>query len=633
MGKNKKKEHAAQRNEPVVKKHHELTALELAFLEAEAKKKPEPIKKIDANEKEVGPASAVSPIVAPPTHSTIFSEPLPKTKSTFSVSAPPKAKRIYIPPQPEPKKKIVTVAQQQPERKQQNLNKPAPIETRGKPLVKLGLKPVPDEMVVLKVEVPKGDQQKQGALRSPHAVKGCGRAQVHDGNHKGESDIVIGFDFGTSSSKIVVRDAYLQTAYAVPFGDLAYSGNSYLVPTKIFIDDDGSLSLSAEGYSYDNLKIHLMDDHDHSVFTTNTSQKITASELAAAYMALVIRFARDWFLKHTEAIYKKTDIKWHINLGIPSKNYDDQIRRKTFQTIAMAAWRISRLDKTITIADVQKYLTKAKNYIVTEDQDRDQMEDELLWLHPDFVNTHPEVIMEVVGYVHSPLRTKGLHLIVDVGATTLDSATFIIHKEAGENEFPILKTTVERQGTMILHERRIQFLRSSLEGTLRQKNYIDPIARLPDLRHYEIRTEEDELFEIDSAFFKECSATIGEALRDTRDHRDPNSPSWENGFPVFICGGGGRLLRYRDIISQLEKRFVSSLSNFRGFDIKEIPKPDRLEAPDLPHEEYDRLAVAYGLSFSVDEIGKVFPESDVSNIHKVAKTRSVEDRFVSKDMC
>ncbi len=168
-----------------------------------------------------------------------------------------------------------------------------------------------------------------------------GRAQVHGEDFSKETEIVIGFDFGTSSSKIVIRDFGLRTAYAVPFGSLACSGNSYLVPTRIFINDEGDFNLSPDKYLYENLKINLMDSPKQAVFiATKTAQSITTSDLASAYMALVIRFARAWFLKKTESIYEKTDIQWHINVGIPSKNYDELEKREACQAIAMAAGRI-----------------------------------------------------------------------------------------------------------------------------------------------------------------------------------------------------------------------------------------------------------------------------------------------------
>lgn len=125
----------------------------------------------------------------------------------------------------------------------------------------------------------------------------------------------------------------------------------------------------------------------------------------------------------------------------------------------------------------------------------------------------------------------------------------------------------------------------------------------------------------------------GELVRHTKQSRDPNSAAWASGLPVFICGGGSRHPIYRDLIKSLGSKIAESLTNVNKFSVKEIPKPQQLDAPELPLNEYDRLAVAYGLSFTSDEIGKVVPESEVSDIHKDKKANIFEERFVSKDMC
>jgi len=628
MVKNKRKKQPAQTDRPATKKSHEPTAFEVAFRDADARKKN------DTATKKAVTVSTPTAKAARQIHKTIPHKPSAKINPPPSTPAPPKEKRVYIPPPKAAKKKKTTIALQQPTKKQQNLTKSAPSAARKKPPVKLGLKPVLDKTLILDAGISPGDKQKHGPIKG-HKIKGlAGKSQVHDGSYNDEIDIVIGFDFGTSSSKIVIRDQGRQTAYAVHFGPLACSGNSYLIPTNIFISDDGNLSLSAGRHPYSDLKIHLMDNPEQNVFTArNTADSITASELAAGYMALVIRSARAWFLKRTKSIYKKTNIQWSINMGISSKNYDDQKRKNTFQTVAMAAWRISRMDSAITIAEVKKHLQKASNIIAVKGKDIDPDDYESLWLHPDFVNTHPEVIMEVVGYVRSPSRTSGLHLLVDIGATTLDSATFIIHKQDGEDVFPLLETKVERYGTMILHNRRIQALKNKLQKTLQHKNSIDPTTPLPSSAHYEIRASKNDLSENDDSFFKQCSKQIGTVIRETKKQRDPNSIAWEGGLPIFICGGGGRVPAYRTMVKNIGVRITKNLTDFKGFIKKEIPKPDQLDAPDLPHQEYDRLAVAYGLSFTMSEIGEVIPESQISNIHKVVKTHSIEDRFVSKDMC
>jgi hypothetical protein len=78
---------------------------------------------------------------------------------------------------------------------------------------------------------------------------------------------------------------------------------------------------------------------------------------------------------------------------------------------------------------------------------------------------------------------------------------------------------------------------------------------------------------------------------------------------------------------------LNAKTEIKGFDIKLIPNPDQIEAPDLPHLEYGRLAVAYGLSYTSLEIGEIIPESKVGDIQQRVKIQNFEDCFVSKDMC
>ena len=284
------------------------------------------------------------------------------------------------------------------------------------------------------------------------------------------------------------------------------------------------------------------------------------------------------------------------------------------------------------IETVKETLQKAKRYIVDKDKLAEMEAEDSLWLHRDFVNTHPEVIMEVVGYARSPLRNNGLHLLVDIGASTLDAATFIIHSRAGEDLYPLLETRVKRLGTMTLHSIRIQDLKKSFETHLQEMSEIDPLNVLPDQSYYKMSPKET-VDETDSVFFKECSIVIGETVRETKNKRDPFSIAWEKGLSVFICGGGGRFIGYRDAIVKRGKAIEANVADFAGLNIKNIPKPDQLDAPDLSLSDYDRLAVAYGLSFTVDEIGEVIPEKEIVDIFNESRALNVDDRFISKDMC
>src|ERR1051325_9653232 len=71
--------------------------------------------------------------------------------------------------------------------------------------------------------------------------------QYRHAGHTGEAELVIGLDFGTSASKVVVRLPGLpgEPAYAVDFGDAAHSSMRYLLPTRLWVDGRGACTLYA----------------------------------------------------------------------------------------------------------------------------------------------------------------------------------------------------------------------------------------------------------------------------------------------------------------------------------------------------------------------------------------------------
>lgn len=297
MGKDKRQKQIKWISNHVTQKSHEPTVMELAFLQAKAQKGKDAsvVKKIEGGQSSApkkidintpAPAKAIGSQISPSSVNSIKAKPL----STPLLSSPIKKVEI-VQQQFQNKSKLPRVDSTPPPKK-----KPKP--------VKLGLKQVPDKTILLDSVDPYQEKTNAGQEKSrKEEIIVTGKAQVHDGNYLGESEIVIGFDFGTSSSKVVIRDSILRTAYAVPFNSPACSGNRDLIPTRMFINEYGFISLSEGDHSCGNIKSRLMDDPNQVIFSTvNTAQSITVSDVAAGYMGLVLLIARDWFLKHTESI-------------------------------------------------------------------------------------------------------------------------------------------------------------------------------------------------------------------------------------------------------------------------------------------------------------------------------------------
>ena len=320
-----------------------------------------------------------------------------------------------------------------------------------------------------------------------------------------------------------------------------------------------------------------------------------------------------------------------MNIGIPSETYGDIKLRERFELAARVAWYVSVQEKIVDIDLIKEAFIKidevnlrvsAGDYSVLDEACR----------HPSYFATHPEVIMEVVGYVKSPLGEQGMHLLIDVGASTLDVASFRVGARDGEHFYPILKSKVGAFGSLMLHRERVDRVRLKIQTTLNAVYDVDPIKPLPPIKKYQVGLYEEDLQGIDTEFQTLCYKTIGDVVAYTKKNGDPFSSAWRSYLPVFVCGGGSKDKFYTDVVDSMSKKLSNALSEFNGFKILNIPKPETLHAPHILSTEYNRLAVAYGLSFSIDEIGEVIPESKVDTIKITKPDFDPTDRFIGAEM-
>ncbi len=258
---------------------------------------------------------------------------------------------------------------------------------------------------------------------------------------KDEREIVIGLDFGTACTKVIIRDHSIQKAYAVPFGKLAYDGHPYLIPTRVFAEKDGRMSLEGGDAALTDLKINLLGSAEQIVLSDKESAtEATALDVCTGYLALVLREVVSWFLNTHKNVYRNTYFIWQLNIGMPSRSYDDKQQCETFRVIALAAWRTMAEQMPVTIKGVQEAIENSRWDIQQPEQYTDGE------MHPEYAQAVPEVIAESVGYARSNLRREGTHLLVDVGAGTLDVAMFILHAKNDEDQYALLTTEVKQLG-------------------------------------------------------------------------------------------------------------------------------------------------------------------------------------------
>ena len=471
----------------------------------------------------------------------------------------------------------------------------------------------------------RSDRHSSDGVRSSPPSQRTPMTQVGRESSGEEREVIIGLDFGTACTKVMIGDDALGEVYAVPFGELAHQGHPYLIATRVYADPDGHLSLTDGQIEISDLKLKLLAGDDQRVLTTSeTGTDASALDISAGYLGLVIRQVLHWFLVARAQAYRKTNLIWQVNIGVPSRSYDNESQLDTFRVLAMAAWQTALQEGPIALDFVQGAVTNGRQ-LMRDYKNNVDIEVDGRSLHPEDVEAVPEVIAEVLAYARSDLRREGTHLLVDVGASTLDVATFVLHTKDSEDRFELLTTEVEKLGAFVLHRQRVADVAKYAEATLnRIAAEVDGISPLPNRDGY-LPVDHDQLSEIDQNFGIKCSRLISKVVHVTKTQRNPLAYVWDEdgNLPVFVCGGGRDIPIYVDAV----KSAAMTAAPRTNPDLLSLPRPDNLRAEDLSPDEYNRLAVAYGLSTRRDRIGQVGSPAAIEDIR-----RDVREKVDHRDL-
>lgn len=453
---------------------------------------------------------------------------------------------------------------------------------------------------------------------------------AHQFDHNDSSkilDVVIGLDFGTSSTKVVVQVPHSvgSPAFAIPFGKYAHESLEYLLPTKLAVNSNGRCSFTTEADSsiLTDIKVSLMDsDRQLKVAFGEMPPGATSETATAAYLALALRYVRSWFLTQKKAIFQGFKINWAINLGLPAAIDDDKKLRERFDLVGKAAWLLSRKSGSITLESARQNMEKIRQLQFEED--------ELPW---DFALV-PEVIAEVTGYARSEFRNEGLHFLVDIGASTLDVCGFTLRDKEGDDHFTIYTAEVAHLGAQRLHSARIQ---GAQEATSKNAKGLvdakDPLSCIPnDLKAYapDGGLIVEGVKKASEEFQKECNSAIRKTIWHIRKKRDPNSPDWSSNLLIFMCGGAREVDLYRQVIQGIEAWLHEFIPSCPGVRIIPILKPKSLQA-ESDNTSYHRLAVAWGLSHESFNIGTYDRPNEIDDVPPPQR-RDFSDRFIGSEM-
>ena len=311
---------------------------------------------------------------------------------------------------------------------------------------------------------------------------------------------------------------------------------------------------------------------------------------------------------------------------------------EVFDRIGRAAWILStEHGDSFKVTAVHSALVRAGSPTPTA-------KGEASWDESLELTIVPEIAAQIFGYVNSEgfdPKALNIFLLVDIGAGTVDTSLFQVTKKRGKTHFLFFTSCVQPNGTMNLNRVRLEWwlgaLRNScgmpesllhdIESVISVTDSQTPVPEKVEdyishstLHFIDPKANPDRIF-----FYSRLSPQI---------KKDTFHKAWKDGhltqetlksLPTYLCGGGMRLPYYQKLIEEVE-----SQPNFSWIKMqpRKFAMPKKLRADGLPQSDYDRLSVAYGLSFMT--VGSILQDL-AQPLYREQTAPAWQDNYIDKD--
>lgn len=447
-----------------------------------------------------------------------------------------------------------------------------------------------------------------------------------------EIDVVIGLDFGTSASKVVIQAPDLpgKPCFAVDFGKHGYTANPYLLPSKLWVAPDKtcSLEVAENAKLVTSIKLPLFIKSKGFMSVEKFAKEFPDfEEIAASYLALLLKCSKKWFLeKQGDIIGKNAKINWHLNLGVPTICIEENEEKRIFTKVGKVAWILSTSlkKKAISLNDANLEF-KQWDEGVSWEENEEKCSFELI----------PEIAAGAIGYAKSDNRINGLHLVVDIGASTVDVCCFNLDKNKGDDYYELKHAIVKDLGTIMLYNTWVNaFLKTNIHHI--KKNYLeqDPIKNLNEdssMFYVPIDLLEKVKVEANKRFRKELELLFRDVIWTTKQKRDQINPIWSKGLlPIILIGGGSKMDFFASEVNNINK-WITKNSRTEGARIIVPPVLKSLRNLDANLDYHHYFYVAWGLSHLSLDIGNIEPMDKVDDKLR-PKPIDFSYKYVSQEM-
>lgn len=386
-----------------------------------------------------------------------------------------------------------------------------------------------------------------------------------------DDGFIVGFDFGTSSVKLAVSQPYHADnptkAMPAPEG-LQSFGHPYLWQTALWLDPKtGRLSLYPipGAVTLEGFKTGIIGAHGGELVRPDVN--VTRVEAAAAFLALHFAHFFGWY-RQAKPLGSAGAVQFMaVNIGIPVAAHDDARSFSIFKRIVAAALELAPFASRLTPDLVRQ----------THSRSPDRL--------PEGFYLVPELTAAIAGYAFAPTSQPGSHMLVDVGASTLDIVAFNL---VGRERIAVFSAAVELLGA------------AALDSALDQQLSAEDFKRACD---------------------HEFEIVYGRARSPERAQDGFHAAYRRKPVQLLVTGGGSK--------TQVHDRFIAEMPTERvlGAAATIHPLPPRAMT-DMSCDR-SRLLLAYGLTRDLPDLPEIRLPSQVPSI---TPTHRAEPSFVGPEM-
>jgi hypothetical protein len=458
---------------------------------------------------------------------------------------------------------------------------------------------------------------------------------------KRQIPIVLGIDFGTSSTKVVWREAESDRAHLICFGNRPEMLEDYLLPSIVAFDSDNFaagtetqsfLEKHAQANSFSNFKMCLAcvssEKSDCNLERCSLSHwrpllarmandsfgnRETIETISALHIGKVISLSRQRIIEKLRTRGIEPQIRWLVNMAAPVEHIDEKSVLDAFERVLKTGWLMAE------IFDEESGPRQLGDLLDQFSGARD-----LAAKRPMNCFIYPEVAAQVACMYLSRSARDGIYAFVDVGAGTVDASIFRLASTGREPQLNFYGTAVIKCGAA--HLEAIASRQLAERASTWFKSIKEQRARVGSAMF--LLPEEAGVY-LKNAYGwleKRVETELRQLLRKSFA-KEQDVRHWK-GMHLFLGGGGANVPIYAD----------SSMKAFRGLatdmTIDELPMPEDFDMNGLPKKAFHRFAVAYGLSFNVVNLAEIALPGEISDLtsENVRPIRQAHEA-PTKDVC